>query len=146
MRGPAGMQSFGLRNFCTTRCDAFTKQPTDTDTARQQNHVRLCTITGLGPVVGSAVLNTLERVPLKSADAFFAFTGLDPRPTDSGQYRGKRRLSERGPSELRRLLYLAAMAAAKTKDWKTFYEHQRAKGLSTIEALVVLTRRIARTA
>ncbi len=33
-----------------------------------------------------------------------------------------------------------------TKAWKTFYEHQRAKGLSRIEALVVLAQRIARTA
>src|SRR5260363_389112 len=62
------MQSFALRNLSPTGCDAFIKQLTETDTERQQNHVRLCTITGLGPVVGSAVLNTLERVPLKSAD------------------------------------------------------------------------------
>jgi transposase len=126
--------------------DKKVKLLTETNAERQQNHARLCTIAGVGAVVGSSVLNVLERVPLKNADAFVAFTGLDPRPKDSGQYRGKRRLSKRGPSELRRLLYIAAMAAAKTKDWKTFYEHQRTKGLSTIEALVVLARRIARTA
>jgi len=76
------------------------------------------------------LVNTLERVPLKSADAFVAFTGLDPRPDDSGQHRGKRRLSKRGPSELRRLLYLAAMAAKKTAAWKPLFEHYRTKGLS----------------
>jgi transposase len=128
------------------RIDGKVKTLTAKNPERQRNHARLCTITGVGAVVGSSVLNTLERVPLKSADAFVAFTGLDPRPKDSGQCRGRRRLSKRGPSELRRLLYLAAMSAAKTKAWKAFYEHQRAKGLSTTAALVVLARRIARTA
>ncbi|MFO0323371.1 MAG: transposase, partial [Burkholderiales bacterium] len=88
----------------------------------------------------------LERLPLKSADAFVAFTGLDPRPDESGRYRGKRRLSKRGPSELRRLLYVAAMSARKTKTWKPIYEHYRAKGLSSTASLVVIARRLARVA
>jgi transposase len=87
-----------------------------------------------------------QRVPLKSADAFAAFTGLDPRPDDSGQHRGKRRLSKRGPAELRRLLYMAAMSAVKTKTWKPLYERYRAKGLSGTATLVILARRIARSA
>jgi transposase len=60
--------------------------------------------------------------------------------------RGKRRLSKRGPTELRRLLYLAALSAIKTKTWRPLYEHYRAKGLSSTGALVILARRIARTA
>jgi hypothetical protein len=103
-------------------------------------------IAGVGVVVGSSVLNTLERVPFRSADAFVGFTGLDPRPDESGHHRGRRRLSKRGPSELRRLLYLAAMAAAKTKTWEPLYQHYRAKGQSTTATLVILARRIARTA
>ena len=82
---------------------------------------------------------------MKSADAFVAFTGLDPRPDDSGQHRGKRRLSKRGPAELRRLLYMAAMSAINTKTWRPLYEHYRAKGLSSTATLVILARRIART-
>ncbi len=128
------------------RIDEKVKTLTEANAERKQHHTRLCSITGVGAVVGSSLLNTLERVPLKNADAFVAFTGLDPRPKDSGQCRGRRRLSKRGPGELRRLLYMAAMAAAKTKAWKAFYEHQRDKGLSTTAALVVLARRIARTA
>ena len=83
---------------------------------------------------------------MKSADTFVAFTGLDPRPDDSGQHRGERRLSKRGPGQLRRLLYLAALSAAKTKPWRALYEHYRAKCLSSTAALVILARRIARTA
>jgi transposase len=128
------------------RIDAEVKALIETSVERKEDYARLRKITGVGAVVGSSVLNTLERVPLGSADAFIAFTGLDPRPDDSGQHRGRRRLSKRGPSELRRLLYLAAMAAAKTKTWNPLYAHYRAKGLSTTAALVILARRIARTA
>jgi transposase len=133
-------------NQLIARIDLRVKALVEASPERKQNFTRLCTISGVGPVVGSALVNTLERVPLKSADAFVAFTGLDPRPDDSGQHRGKRRLSKRGPAELRRLLYLAAMSARKTKTWRPLYEHYRAKGLSSTATLVILARRIARTA
>jgi transposase len=133
-------------NQLIARLDLRVKALVDASPERKQNYRRLCTITGIGPVVGTALVNTLERVPLKSADAFVAFTGLDPRPDDSGQHRGKRRLSKRGPAELRRLLYMAAMSAIKTKTWRPLYDHYRAKGLSSTATLVILARRIARTA
>jgi transposase len=126
--------------------DARIKTLIEASPERKQDYARLRKIYGVGAVVGSSMLNTLERVPFSNADAFVAFTGLDPRPDESGHHRGRRRLSKRGPSELRRLLYLAAMAAAKTKIWKPLYQHYRARGLSTTAALVVLARRIARTA
>ena len=133
-------------NQLIARIDLRVKDLVEASPERKQNFTRLCTITGVGPVVGTALVNTLERVPVKSADAFVAFTGLDPRPYDSGQHRGKRRLSKRGPAELRRLLYLAALSAAKTKTWRPLYEHYRAKGLSSTATIVILARRIARTA
>ena len=133
-------------NQLIARIDLRVKALVEASPERKQNFTRLRTITGVGPVVGAALVNTLERVPAKSADAFVAFTGLDPRPDDSGQHRGKRRLSKRGPAELRRLLYLAALSAIKTKPWGPLYEHYRTKGLSSTAALVILARRIARTA
>ena len=133
-------------NQLIARIDLRVKALIDASPDRKQNFTRLCTISGVGPVIGTALVNILERVPLKSADAFVAFTGLDPRPDDSGQHRGKRRLSKRGPAELRRLLYLAAMSAIKTKTWRPLYEHYRAKGLSSTTTLIILARRIARTA
>ena len=128
------------------RIDQRVKALVEASPDRQQHVTHLRTIDGVGQVVSAALVNTLERAPLKSADAFVAFTGLDPRPDDSGQRRGKRRLSKRGPAELRRLLYVAAMSAKKSKAWKPLFEHYRAKGLSSTAALVILARRIARTA
>jgi transposase len=128
------------------RIDARVKELTDQDPKRKEHVQHMLTLDGIGKVVAPSIVNTLERVPLKSADAFVAFSGLDPRPDESGRYRGKRRLSKRGPSELRRLLYLAAMAAKKTKLWKPIYEHYRAKGLSSTATLVIIARRLARIA
>jgi transposase len=149
----------GLRGFSTelkalvervqhviARIDVNIKALIEASTERQQNYTRLLTIPSVGSVVGSGVLVHLERLPFANADAFVAFTGLDPRPDDSGHYHGRRRLSKRGPSELRRLLYLAAMSAAHTKTWKPLYEHYPAQGLPKTAALVILARRIARTA
>jgi len=128
------------------RIDAKIRTIIEASAPRQEAYSRLQSIPSVGPVVGSGLLIHLERLPFRSADAFTAFTGLDPRPEDSGEHRGRRRLSKRGPSELRRLLYIAAMSARRTPAWKPIYEHHRAKGLATTAALVILARRIARTA
>jgi transposase len=127
--------------------DAKVKVLIEANKDRREDYARLRKVTGLGgDIVRSSVFNTLERVPLRSADAFVAFTGLDPRPDDSGHHTGRRRLSKRGPSELRRLLYIAAMAAVRTKLWRPIYEHYLAKGISSTAALIIIARRIARTA
>ena len=115
------------------------------ETSRQAQ-LRLQSIPGVGLIVGAGLSVALQRLPFKSADAFVAFTGLDPRPCDSGKKVGRRRLSKRGPSELRRLLFNAAMAASCTKAWKSFYQHHRQRGLASTEALIVQARKIARTA
>ena len=95
---------------------------------------------------GAALISVFERLGPCSADAVIAMTGFDPRPMDSGRKTGARRLSKRGPAELRRLLYVAAMSAARTSSWKPFYLAQRAKGLPTTAALVVLARKLVRVA
>lgn len=112
----------------------------------QESQHRLETIVGVGPLVGLSLTNTLERVSFGKADAFVAFTGLDPRANDSGRKAGRRRLSKRGPAELRRLLYNAAMSAIKTKVWKPLYESYRTQGWSTTASLVIIARKIARAA
>ena len=112
----------------------------------QEAQERLETIVGVGPVVGISLTNTLERVPFRKADAFVAFIGFDPRANDSRRKTGRRRLSKRGPAELRRLLYNAAMSAITTKVWKPIYEHYRTRGWSTTASLVIIARKIARAA
>lgn len=86
------------------------------------------------------------KIERNDADAIVAYSGLDPRPNDSGQHRGRRRITKRGPPEMRRLLFLAAQAAAKSKAARPVYEAIRAKGFSTTQALVILARNLLRVA
>ena len=107
---------------------------------------RITSVPGIGLLSGSVLLGLFLRLANRGADAVIAFLGFDPRPMDSGNKVGQRRLSKRGPPEWRRLLFNAAMSASRTKVWKPHYEHERAKGLSRTAALVVLARKLVRVA
>ncbi|MBO2890111.1 transposase, partial [Pseudomonas asiatica] len=72
--------------------------------------------------------------------------GMDLRVSDSGQKNGRRRLTKRGCSEIRRLLHNAAMAASRSAAWKGLYEQHRSSGKATTQALVILARKLARVA
>jgi len=109
-------------------------------------HRRLMSIVGIGEVVATQLVAALRTLCFTRAAAFIAYTGLDPRPDDSGQHRGRRRLSKRGPALLRCLLYNAAMSAAKSKLFKPLYLALRARGLQSTEAIVILARKLARIA
>ena len=128
------------------KIDAQARELIKADQERDQAFQRLDAIPAVGHAVGIGLLTSLERWALPRADAFVAFIGLDPRPEDSGKKSGRRRLSKRGDPELRRLLYVAAMSASRTRVWAPLYQRALARGLSRIEALVVLARHIARTA
>ena len=106
----------------------------------------ITSVPGIGLLSGAALLGVFRRLATRGADAVIAFLGLDPRPADSGQKQGLRRLSKRGPSEWRRLLFNAAMSASLTQTWKAHYERECAKGLPRPAALNVLARRLVRVA
>lgn len=101
---------------------------------------------GVGPILGAHLVEVLTRIPFKNQNAFIAHTGLDPRAWDSGQKRGRRRLTGHGDASLRSALYTAAMSATRCQHWKPAYQAQLQKGLSGTAALVVVARKIARTA
>lgn len=107
---------------------------------------RLKALPGVGPLVGIALANRLTALPLRSADAAVAYAGLDPRTCESGTYRGRKKLSKRGDAELRRLLYVAAMAAARNPAIAPLVATWRRRGLSAIAAYNVLARRLLRAA
>lgn len=109
-------------------------------------HRRLSTIVGVGFVVAAQLVAALVRLRFSRVDAFIAYTGLDPRPDDSGKRHGRRRLSKRGPQLLRCLLYNAGMAAAHSKLFKPLYLSLRARGLRSTESIVILARKLARIA
>ena len=107
---------------------------------------RLKSIVGIGPVVAAQLVAVFSTLNFAKVDSFIAYTGLDPRPDDSGARVGRRRLSKTGPPLLRCLLYTAGMAAANSRVFKPVYRQLRERGLQTIEAIVILARKIARIA
>lgn len=107
---------------------------------------RLRRIPGVGPIVAAHLVQVLTRIPFTSGDAFIAHTGTDPRPNDSGQKRGRRRISHHGDSTLRQMLFMAAMAAIKQPEWHHLYERYRQRGLPSTGALVACGRKLARIA
>jgi len=120
--------------------DTLAQLDWDTDFKRCQG------IEGVGPLTAAALTMSFHRGAFRSSDAFVAFLGLDVRVRDSGQLRGRRRLTKKGNPELRRLLFLAAMQAARSRSWKDFYQRHLDRGFSRIQALVVLARKLARVA
>lgn len=107
---------------------------------------RLKSIIGIGPVVAAQLVAVLSTLSFACSAAFIAYTGLDPRPDDSGNRHGRRRLSKHGPPLLRCLLYNAGMAAANSGVFKPLYKQLRERGLQSTEAIVILARKLARIA
>lgn len=116
------------------------------DAALEQKCAMLRTITGIGLLNGLALTHRFDRTPFANSDAVVAAYGLDPRPKDSGNKVGRRRLTKQGNAEDRRLIYLAAQSAAKTKTFKPLYVALRAKGFATTEAIVIIARKLLRIA
>ncbi|MEM9317358.1 MAG: IS110 family transposase [Pseudomonadota bacterium] len=117
------------------------------EAAGYSDDARRCeSIPGVGRLTATGLVATFRRGEFTSADAFIAFMGMDLRTRESGRFRGQRKLSKHGDPELRRLLFNAARAGARTAAWREYYARLRARGYSTTAAYVALSRKMARVA
>jgi transposase len=108
---------------------------------------RLLAIPGIGPVTAAYLGALLATHAFRTSDAFVAYLGLDLRVKDSGKLRGARRLSKRGDPEARRVLYMAGLAAGRySTEFGTIRDRALATGHSKTEAIVIVARKLARTA
>jgi transposase len=106
-------------------------------------------IPGIGEVTAPALAACLLDKQFTHPDQFVAYIGLDIRVHQSGRRRGQFGLSKYGDAEVRRLLYLAAMAAATCTRDTTFaerYAREQAKGLAKTAALNAVARKLAKVA
>ena len=111
------------------------------------HQVRRCqAVEGIGFLTAVALTMAFQRGEFESADAYIAFLGMDLRVSDSGQMNGRRSLSKKGDSEIRRLLHNAASAGIRSEAWKPLYEGYLARGLKTTQVLVIIARKLARIA
>jgi transposase len=76
----------------------------------------LCTIPGIGVATAARLLAECRSITaFDSARAYAAFAGLVPRESQSGQTRGRARLSKLGSARLRYALYFPALSASRAK-------------------------------
>ena len=118
----------------------------ESDERLRQGERRLRTIVGIGPQTAAYLSALFSRIEFANVDAVVAYSGLDPRPNDSGKHRGRRKLTKRGPATLRKLLWLAAFSASHSKVFAAQYQGIVSKGLSSTAATVVLARKLLRIA
>jgi transposase len=111
-----------------------------------ESATRLEAVPGIGKVTAAAVASRLSGKCFAHPDKFVAYIGLDLRVVDSGNHKGRRRISHEGDAELRRLLYVCAQATLRSKKspFKEQYERERKKGLSSTAALCAIARKMAR--
>ncbi len=108
---------------------------------------RLRTIPGIGELNALALTACYHRATrLRNSDSFVSFIGLDVRVRDSGQMRGRRKLTKSGEPELRRLLFNAARSFDRDPRYGAYRAGLQARGLSTTAAYVVIARKLARVA
>lgn len=111
-----------------------------------QDYQRCLSIPGVGPLNAAALVSVFHRAAFAGADAFIAFIGMDVRLRESGQYKGKRKLTKRGEAEVRRLLYCATQPALAYGPFQAYHQRQLDRGLPKTAAKVILARKIARIA
>lgn len=102
----------------------------------------LQTIPGIGAITATYLIALLPELGTLNRRKIAALAGLAPMANDSGKYRGYRRTGY-GRSEIKPILFLAAMAARNSKtDLKKFYEKLIKKGKEKMVALTALMRKI----
>ena len=120
-------------------------QHIDQDPTLKQNHALLDSIPGIGDKTAPwllAYLGTGERFGRGKQAA--AFAGLTPRPWQSGSsIHGKSRISKTGHTDLRRILFMPALATyGRKKAFVAFVERLKASGKTPKEIVVALMRKI----
>ena len=77
----------------------------------RQQRALLTSIPGIGDATAATLIAELFDKPYTTARQAAAFAGLVPRIQQSGQWRGRARLSKLGPGRVRKALYVPAIAA-----------------------------------
>lgn len=101
------------------------------------------TIPGVALITAATVLGECGPLRNYKSRQLGSYSGLAPRIHSSGTSVRKCRISKRGPGKLRRVLYMAAMAAIeKNSNMRVFYERLIAKGKKPMQARCAVMHKI----
>ncbi len=103
----------------------------------------MASIPGVGAVISRIMLSLIHSRSFTQARQVSAFVGLVPRIQESGQWKGRSRLSKQGPARIRAKLYMAAIVCAQwNPDIKAQYQRLLANGKSKMQALGAAMRKL----
>lgn len=103
---------------------------------------RMQELKGVGPVLSGTLMAYVPELGKVSDKTLASLVGVAPHPHDSGTAKGRRSIRG-GRSQVRHVLYMAAVAAARSNTiLKAFYERLRGKGKSAKVALVAVMRKM----
>lgn len=112
------------------------------DEGLSKRYAILISIPSFGAIVATTLIACLAELGSLTNKQIAALAGLAPVADDSGERQGARVIWG-GRSVVRRMLYLAALSAARyNHDMKAFYRRLRAKGKPPKAALVAVARKL----
>ena len=130
--------------------EALRKQLDDVE-AKMVSHVQahyveldklLRSASGIGPVASATLIAELPELGRLNRREIAALVGVAPMANDSGNTKGRRRV-QGGRFEIRRVLYMATLTAARRNPAiKTFYDRLLAAGKLPKVALVACMRKL----
>ncbi len=112
------------------------------ETSLSEKYECLLTMKGVGPTLAMVLVAELPELGKLNKKQIAALLGVAPMTKESGMRRGKAR-TQAGRSAIRRVLYMAALSAARYNEkLKPFYLNLVAKGKPKKVALVAVMRKM----
>lgn len=109
----------------------------------KKDRALLESVPGIGPVLSRVMLATLHSRVFTKASQVAAFLGLIPVIQESGIFKGRSRLSKKGPARIRAKLYLAAVSAKRhNPDVSAQYNRLLQRGKTQMQALGAAMRKL----
>jgi transposase len=113
------------------------------DEGLARRHVILTSIPGFGPVVAATLIASLAELGGCTPKEIGMLAGLAPIADESGERKGVRVIWG-GRANVRRILYLAAVTAARANaDMAAFYQRRIADGKPAKVAIIAVARKLA---
>jgi transposase len=106
----------------------------------------LLSIKGLGVITVAGLIGEVgDFRKFRTISEVMKLAGLDLYEVSSGQHKGKRRISKRGRSLMRKLLYFAALRAVRSNGiMHELYEQMLDRGMPKVKALIAISRKLLR--
>lgn len=124
------------------RCDAEINGHIQQHERLVEDHTRLQTIPGVGPVLAAVLIASLPELGQLDRRKIAALAGLAPHACDSGMFKGKRRIWG-GRANVRRALYLAAFIASRhDPNFKAFRKQLQDAGKPVKLAVTACARKL----